>query len=1182
MTRINNIQGLYLTVLGRQADAPGLTYWSGLLNQGRATFASIATVFLNTPEAQTRLGTLAPDAFIDLIYTSAFNRPADDAGKRFWTSKLGTQPTLEAKAQVVSEIITFGLGVTGSDGDGFRNKIEENNRLAVQSLYLTYLGRAADQAGQNYWVGQLQLKNGASLDSIATALATSNEAQQKYQGLSNDQFIDYIYNNAFGRNADVEGKQFWTNKLAQPGATKSKVVQEILIASVASTPDRERFEDKTENLQIVTNGGSLTITDNVAGEVTKDNITYTFTFAQAVTDFDAADITVTNGTKGTFNRVSGTVYTLLVTPTPNLEGDVTVTVGDKTAVQKVDTKAPSVATTSARDATTGNTTFTFTFSEAVTGFEAADVTVTNGTAGTFTPVSATVYTLVVTPKAGTQPTVRVNAGAALDAALNPSVVNDGSRPIVAITNENSQNGDILVTFTFSEAVTGFEAGDIGVTGGTAGTFTPVSATVYTLAVTPSANVSEVKVAVPEGIAVDADGNTNFGQENTIDNRRTFVLGDKLDNLIGTGGDDIFVGDRTTVQAADQINSGGGRDTFKYFEPVGVLPTLISVERVELIQAGSDINFTRLAGQRIEEVSLQFDPNLDISIRGLQDIEFSIEKVNNPDRDITANFGDATSASVTLSDSNFDDLTIAGAALATLNLESNSQTKDGVNKLDDLLLPDTLRTLNISGDGKVNIVRSINLNDTATTTVNASTNTGGVELSFNDGVVKFTGGSGNDAVAFNEANFNTSDTLDGGSGTDKLVLRDNAAPLNLDGTTANTLVAAVNAAKNIEILRLEDNDGNNATVLNNATVEANRITNISNYEFAVGTVTLRGAVNKNITLQKSSQLTLDGRQSIGLTLEDISTLRISSTQGTGDPLVATNITALNTSNGGLTIIVNNPGGTARDLTIAAPAFPESVTSPGITINGGNTADLRTDVNNVRTAQKIPDSLTGLTAPQLGALLGAFGADAFTAKLTATGTSGSDILRGAGGADTLNGGAGNDIIFGGGGNNTINGGEGNDLLVGGVNDTIDGGAGDDTIFGAGGRDTLTGGAGANTFVYRNADDSTSANVTKDAATFDTILDFKQGTDKIDLRGFATLRTGFVANLTDVQKAVNAANATELTAAVVNAANGVAAGTTIGVFVFGGNTYITSATDNLFIKLQGDYDFTQGNIAESFILA
>jgi len=73
---------------------------------------------------------------------------------------------------------------------------------------------------------------------------------------------------------------------------------------------------------------TLTITDDKTGTVNAagGNITYTFTFSEAVTGFTADDVTVANGSKGTFTAVSSTVYTLVVTPTAGFEGNVTVDV----------------------------------------------------------------------------------------------------------------------------------------------------------------------------------------------------------------------------------------------------------------------------------------------------------------------------------------------------------------------------------------------------------------------------------------------------------------------------------------------------------------------------------------------------------------------------------------------------------------------------------------------------------------------------------------------------------------------------------------------------------------------------------------------------------------------------------------------------------------------------------------
>ncbi|MDN3566518.1 beta strand repeat-containing protein [Paeniroseomonas aquatica] len=89
-------------------------------------------------------------------------------------------------------------------------------------------------------------------------------------------------------------------------------------------------------------------------------------------------------------------------------------------------------------------------------------------------------------------------------------------------------------------------------------------------------------------------------------------------------------------------------------------------------------------------------------------------------------------------------------------------------------------------------------------------------------------------------------------------------------------------------------------------------------------------------------------------------------------------------------------------------------------------------------------------------------------------GSDVIQGGAGADTLAGGGGNDTVDGGLGADNLYGGDGNDSLVGGADNGTDiliAGAGNDTLDGAGGlgeQDFLDGGAGNDTYRVDSADD------------------------------------------------------------------------------------------------------------------
>src|SRR5262249_39815560 len=146
-----------------------------------------------------------------------------------------------------------------------------------------------------------------------------------------------------------------------------------------------------------------------------------------------------------------------------------------------DTTAPGVTLTStAASATrTSPIAFTATFSEAVTGFTAADLQVTNGTDGNFATTAAHTYTFTVTQTDDRAVTVNIAAGGASDAAGNPSKSGPPSRtfdstaPTATVTSSapaQSNTNPIPFTVTFSEDVTGFTQADLSVTNGTVSNF----------------------------------------------------------------------------------------------------------------------------------------------------------------------------------------------------------------------------------------------------------------------------------------------------------------------------------------------------------------------------------------------------------------------------------------------------------------------------------------------------------------------------------------------------------------------------------------------------------------------------------------------------------------------------------------------------------------------------------------
>lgn len=195
-------------------------------------------------------------------------------------------------------------------------------------------------------------------------------------------------------------------------------------------------------------------------------------FSEAVTGFTSSDIVVTGGTVSEF---TGSAANYQFKVTPSADGTVQVSVPANVAqnsslnnnlaslalVRTYDNAAPTLAFNLSSSPTSSVWNMTLTFSEVVTGFVAADITVTNGSVTSFSG-GGTTYNIQVTPSVVGTVSVVVAASAAVDVAGNgnlaASMSANYSLPPPTITSLSLTSGPMAGGTALSIYGSGFISG----------------------------------------------------------------------------------------------------------------------------------------------------------------------------------------------------------------------------------------------------------------------------------------------------------------------------------------------------------------------------------------------------------------------------------------------------------------------------------------------------------------------------------------------------------------------------------------------------------------------------------------------------------------------------------------------------------------------------------------------------
>ena len=551
--------------------------------------------------------------------------------------------------------------------------------------------------------------------------------------------------------------------------------------------------------------------------------TATIAWSESVDDFDISDLSVDVGTLSNFSG-SGDTYTVDVTAPPTGSGTITLTIAaDAVSAGNVEVTG-SVSYSPLPTATvsfdpdplrTGRKTLaTVVWSESVTGFTAADVSVDVGTINRVLGSGTTRTVEITAPPTGSGTltlTIREDAVNEKNAALTSTVAYQ-PLPTIAVSfdPDGVRNGRVTeATLVWSEDVTGFSLADVSVDVGSLSNFSG-SGDTYSVDVTaPSMGSGDITLTVREDAVDEGNAEATAGVAHSPLPTLTIAF-DKAKAIVGRNAEATLtfsesVTGLTTadvsvdVGSVDSVSGSGTTWTVELSAPSSGTGTMTLTVALDAVDQGLAVTEGSVAyspfsvgwsNVPMSAVNNNFRGQLDFShpISGLTGSDLLLRRISGDDSN--GNFTNLTDSQVTVTQ-------IAGTNNYTLDFEL-SGTYDGVYQV-------RLRPNRLQSDGANYPSSAVN-----TANITIDTNLGVVVLasatiSFSETSVR--GGRTTQATiewsesvddfAVGDLSVNVGALSDfSGSGTTYTV--DVTAPETGSGTLTLTLAASSVAAGNMEV------------------------------------------------------------------------------------------------------------------------------------------------------------------------------------------------------------------------------------------------------------------------------------------------------------------------------------------------------------------------------------------------
>lgn len=219
------VERMYTVALGRGSDTDGLAYWCRELAGNKQNAADIAYGFFFSTEYKQK--NRSNEQFVDDLYETILGRKADPEGKDAWVKALKNGRSREnVLAGFVNSTEFSGMcdeyniprGTMEEDGSSICNS---GVRSFVLRNYTKALGRKGETTGVEDWCNSINKKK---MTPAAVAESFFQSQEFKNRKLSDEEYVEVLYETFLGRGSDPEGKAFWLSCL-KDGKTRDDIIK---------------------------------------------------------------------------------------------------------------------------------------------------------------------------------------------------------------------------------------------------------------------------------------------------------------------------------------------------------------------------------------------------------------------------------------------------------------------------------------------------------------------------------------------------------------------------------------------------------------------------------------------------------------------------------------------------------------------------------------------------------------------------------------------------------------------------------------------------------------------------------------------------------------------------------------------------------------------------------------------